>query len=584
MYEVHIPYLDYNYGIRLSPLNRGVVMSGTRKCIEQCQDFLKQVNSFDNLKKWKIIGDDEKVLDSGTFNVIKSVEMQGDVSVEQVDKSSPNKVEKVKPKIVVASVRENINMSDEDKLSVIDARNKEITNSQAVLKDVSSPFVSKQIYYDDHGNRVQSQAVSSLLAFITNQQEQKLTVTPRRFRILIAQMLLGVEALHKSGVVHRDIKPGNFLVFHASDKTPLIQIADLDSVTKINNQTGQCITLPDSPTGSYRHPELDEYFVEKNGAIYSSQQKWNEDKDRLSQADFRAWDAFALGESIVDMARYLPVSSRSDAEYNALVGLVYFLHNQRAYDKNVDPIGEAKESPFFGGTKEIRKKFFEEVTSDATNQETYFDSYYYKNTPEKGDAFLLLPSTIKEISLKAKTIENNLQSFCERRENQEEISSVESRVIVEQIQAVNKLIDMALQSKDADVNLCMHLYRLQESLQKEANDIRRSALSDLVNKSLKIYLDSFEYMSLFSSHGRSGKKRAISFVNSLQDLSTEAMQLELNKFIQDPTIPAKQGSFKTILAAHCNPLLGTLEFNKAQNDPMINQIESKLVLMEQKRK
>jgi serine/threonine protein kinase len=61
---------------------------------------------------------------------------------------------------------------------------------------------------------------------------------PDRAVRLAVEVLLGLEAIHRAGIVHRDISPENLMVTRADDWTEQVKIIDLGIATQGRNETG----------------------------------------------------------------------------------------------------------------------------------------------------------------------------------------------------------------------------------------------------------------------------------------------------------------------------------------------------------
>lgn len=316
-------------------------MPNRNNALSQLNEFLTEINRFDNLQKWGYVAKPSNTLGYGTFNVIKKSELPK-VTLKTESKESKT------ANVVIASSRaeddktihnnprlQRLNQAQKDHAAA--ARKKDILNSQALLQEkmINSPFVSSQLYYDDQGNRIELQAASSLHAYFSKHGDNP--VSPEIFKTILAQMILGIEALHKNGIVHRDIKPLNYLVFETSNGI-LVKVSDLDSILEINKINGKCVTFPPHCTGTkaYRRNDLSEYHNHK---------AWKSKEAIIREKDFRIWDAFALGVSVEDLIEFLPVTARSKEEFEALTHLVDTLKNEKFLNINLLLTSVAKDKP-----------------------------------------------------------------------------------------------------------------------------------------------------------------------------------------------------------------------------------------------
>ena len=80
------------------------------------------------------------------------------------------------------------------------------------------------------------------------------TVSHNRKLDVMVQMMTGVEYLHKNNIVHRDIKPGNILIFHESPL--LLKLTDFDVSKFLNPEVETSEMSSNVGTFAYKAPEF----------------------------------------------------------------------------------------------------------------------------------------------------------------------------------------------------------------------------------------------------------------------------------------------------------------------------------------
>src|SRR3990167_4660213 len=78
-------------------------------------------------------------------------------------------------------------------------------------------------------------------------------VNYRLLKNLMVELLLAVEYIHGKGYIHRDLKPGNLLVFMGKDGNYELKICDFGLAKPYS---GQCPQTPRAVTSWYRAPEI----------------------------------------------------------------------------------------------------------------------------------------------------------------------------------------------------------------------------------------------------------------------------------------------------------------------------------------
>lgn len=168
---------------------------------------------------------------------------------------------------------------------------------------------------------------------------------------VVAQIAFAVNTLHKNGVVHRDIKIENFLVF-GSDPDPHVLLWDLDTLTNVTEQ-GQPIKKDICHFGTPKNiaPEVAETYQCK----VTKEIKILKFKENYSALDLKAVDAYAVGVVLHNIwSQFYELYPRND--FDELVKLFAGL-------KENDPrkrltMQQVLESPWFGKTAADRETFF----------------------------------------------------------------------------------------------------------------------------------------------------------------------------------------------------------------------------------
>ena len=72
-----------------------------------------------------------------------------------------------------------------------------------------------------------------------------------------AMILLGLDFLHKKGIFHRDLKPGNILIDELQNGMKILKIGDF-GISKMNLQTMKQTqtTFGNDTTPAYKSPEV----------------------------------------------------------------------------------------------------------------------------------------------------------------------------------------------------------------------------------------------------------------------------------------------------------------------------------------
>jgi len=72
-------------------------------------------------------------------------------------------------------------------------------------------------------------------------------------KIIMCQVLLGIEYIHSKGIIHRDLKPANILIIHEEDELPYARICDFGLSCYPSNYRP---STPGAVTSWYRAPEI----------------------------------------------------------------------------------------------------------------------------------------------------------------------------------------------------------------------------------------------------------------------------------------------------------------------------------------
>jgi serine/threonine protein kinase len=91
---------------------------------------------------------------------------------------------------------------------------------------------------------------------------------PEQIKIMLTQLLLGVEYMHGRGITHRDLKPANLLVSNKPGETTRLRLADFGMSQTL---TKTAISTPGVVTSWYRAPEIccDMQCYDKNSDMWS---------------------------------------------------------------------------------------------------------------------------------------------------------------------------------------------------------------------------------------------------------------------------------------------------------------------------
>lgn len=131
-----------------------------------------------------------------------------------------------------------------------------------------------------NGNRVgimSESCAGDIDRMISSRKEKQLALTEQEKINILTQMAKGVKQLHEVKVVHRDIKPNNFLYKIDADGKLMVKIADFGT---------------SSLTEKSKRTSLEEFF------LFSSDPAWHESKKKKVslEAEFSpAWDVYQLG-------------------------------------------------------------------------------------------------------------------------------------------------------------------------------------------------------------------------------------------------------------------------------------------------
>ncbi len=235
-----------------------------------------------------------QLLGSGGYNEVSSA--SSNIHLKQKDSSRfPNlfKRSKTKPHDAASS-------SQSLQLAVITPRKydpEKIAKNQNALKLLAyhglqhSPFLATPLAHDEKGIRYSTRATHDLIYELNEKQPSFL----QRIN-LMAQIIAAVGALHAKDIVHRDIKPGNILIYPDGRAA----LGDLDTLTPVINEQGHKGSI-NPETGE----PLNKYEYDKAGTPdFAAPEFYNkstkeivaEEKDRtLNRPKI---DVFALGVTL----------------------------------------------------------------------------------------------------------------------------------------------------------------------------------------------------------------------------------------------------------------------------------------------
>lgn len=206
-------------------------------------------------------------------------------------------------------------------------------------------------------------AGESLSAFIKKKIDSEETFSLQQLKIIIAELILALEVLHKNNIAYRDLSPDHFLI-SIVNKVPVLQLAYFDFIEEVDDKDTAVrddIDLVVNPL--FSDPSLIALL--------------DRDPSQPAEIDYRKdlkkIDCFALGKILEIVFEPLleplleplsePLLADHADEYKHCIDLVPSLTssqlNQRA------AIEQAKESVLFGETKEQRETFFAAVQLDA---------------------------------------------------------------------------------------------------------------------------------------------------------------------------------------------------------------------------
>lgn len=198
--------------------------------VAECKKFLSTSygstipNDFSNIN----IQDYEPIFIVGGTISLKTVNNIQKVSLKLIGEGSYAKVYKFKdPNYLIHLVKKQAKESLDTKELI------RFKNEYTDTSTLNSPFIVKVFSYNEEEN-------SYIMEYVHKDLEQYIsscnnTLNPTKRRILINQLLLGFEYMHKKKLLHRDISYKNILVKIYEDGTNMIKIADLGLVKRPNS-------------------------------------------------------------------------------------------------------------------------------------------------------------------------------------------------------------------------------------------------------------------------------------------------------------------------------------------------------------
>jgi len=263
--------------------------------------------------------------------------------------------------------------------------------------------VERILFFDKQGS-LYEKAAQDLRKISEVVKEEKIKIDLETVKEYFAQLVLGVEALHTQGLVHRDVaRAANTLIFvrqYGSQKYLELRLCDLFAAAKFDDKT----IISDGVNGLA--PEVQ---AEKQAKIQAEQRG---ERATITYADLdkKAIDCNNLGWLFEHIAKELGFSSHP--EIKALIKQL----KPEDIETHLKPedvaarlkISDLKKHPFF---VETDQHYFDKVAAKLSRS-VYYDGILqdgFNQFPKKEDAFLAHPKFIKEILMISDDIEDQWQ-------------------------------------------------------------------------------------------------------------------------------------------------------------------------------
>lgn len=351
------------------------------------KQFLKYVHSLKAINSLQFKNTEELHPDlKGGCNTVAFAEMCLPKSIiQQIYPNNDEKDRKQKDnsqiKTIKVAQREN---KDTSKTRGYIAANKLILD-----KSINSPFIQKVLYYGKTGDHtvinITPRASCDLFTFVENNRD-KLSI--ESLKKLIAQVILGLSALHQNGLIHCDIKTENIFVSEENGELHL-EIADLDTITEVD-VNGRLKNRSNifGCTPYYASPEVKELFN-----TYFNRSK-------IRKLNSKAIDCYALGNVLETMAL---LTKNKDTD---LTNLILSLKEQDPEQRYT--ISQVMTHPFFG---ENPQELFDNINEQ--HKKDFYIDHYRLQALRPNDDFMLLPDGeyVKSIYDEAEKLGKQLRSF-----------------------------------------------------------------------------------------------------------------------------------------------------------------------------